>query len=492
MTARALGLTLATAAFILLATANSGGYRYGVSDQSFYATAVVKDLHPDFFPRDSRLLSVESHLMWADEIVGGLVRTLHVAQPPVYLAIYLATLGLLFAGAIAFGRAAGLSWWAIAFLLLLLTFRHRIAKTGANSLEGYMHPRTLAFALGVLALAAGLVRREVWAIVGIAMAACWHPTTALWFGIVLAVALMTPRARQRPVAIALVLAISTLIAVWILWRGPLAGRLVVMDPAWLAALSEKDYLFPHEWPVYAWLLNLAYPLIILAIYRRRRRRGVLAPGEPFLVAGLIALALVFLISVPFTMLRIALAVQLQVTRVFWILDFFVAAYIAWWIVDDRLRDRRVGRNVAVGLLALASLARGTYLLSLDRQLFTPDLPRTPWIDAMTWLKAQPASSYVLADPTHTWKYGVSVRFAAEKDTLLEFGKDSALAIYDREVAMNVTERLEALRDFPDLTAPDLRRLAARYGLDVVVLEVSHPVDLPELYRNRQFVIYTLQ
>jgi hypothetical protein len=152
----------------------------------------------------------------------------------------------------------------------------------------------------------------------------------------------------------------------------------------------------------------------------------------------------------------------------------------------------MARRLAVAVLAAASLGRGAYLLSLDRQLFTVDFPRTPWIEAMTWLKNRPGPWHVLADPGHAWKYGVSVRLAAEKDTLVESGKDSALAIYDRPLAMQVAERVDAVRDFDDLNAPDLHRLAARFGLDVVVLETTRSVDLPELYRNRQFVIYQLQ
>jgi hypothetical protein len=486
------GLAVAAAVFVLAATANSGGYRYGVSDQAFYATAVVKDLHPDFFPRDSGLLAVESHLMWADEIVAGLIRILHVDQPPLYLAIYVATLLLLFIGAVAFGRSAGMSWWAVAVLLLLLTFRHRIAKTGANSLEGYMHPRMFAFVLGVLALAFLLGRRERWALVTTIAAACWHPTTALWFGIVVGVGLIAPRfSRRRAPFLGLLLA-GALTTSWAVWRGPLSGRLVIMDPQWLTVLSEKDYLFPHQWPLYAWLINLAYPLVLLAIYRRRRARGVLVAGEPAVVAGLLVLAAVFAVSLPLTVFRVALAVQLQVTRVFWVLDFAVAAYLAWWLADDWLRDRRMGRIVMTALLAVMSIGRGAFLLSQDRHLFSPSLPDTPWIEAMTWLKDRPEQWHVLADPGHAWKYGGSVRLAAEKDTLVESGKDSALAIYDRDIAMRVAERLAAVPDFNGISKEDLQQLASRFGLDVVVLPVGEDPGFPVLHRNDQFAIYRLR
>jgi hypothetical protein len=495
---RRLALTVGAFLFGLVATANSGGYRYGVSDQAFYATAVVKDLHPSFFPRDTPLLETQARLMWSDEIVAGFARAFGVDLPPLFFALYVLTLLALFFSAVVFGRAAGLSWWAVATLLILLTFRHRIAKTGANSLEGYMHPRELAFALGVAALSCLLRGRYLWAAVWTLLSACWHPTTAFWFAVVIAVGVVAARESRtrlesrRTIALAAIVVAS--VALWLVLRGPLAGRLVTMDAAWLAVLAEKDYLFPHEWPLYAWIANLAYPIIIVLVFRRRRVQGVTVPGEAPLVTGMLALVGIFVISLPLTALRLALPVQMQVTRVFWLLDFTMAVYLAWWLAEDVAGRRQVMRAVIIGVLAAFSLGRGYYLsfTQPNRQLIAVSLPRSPWVEAMQWLKAQPPTRYVLADPGHAWKYGVSVRLAAEKDTLIESGKDTALALYDRNIAMAVADRLAALRDFDQLTTPAALALRARYGLDVVVLEHTQRLELPELYRNREFVIYDLR
>ena len=42
--------------FLVLATANGGGYRYGVSDQAFWIPAAVRALQPASFPRDAGLI----------------------------------------------------------------------------------------------------------------------------------------------------------------------------------------------------------------------------------------------------------------------------------------------------------------------------------------------------------------------------------------------------------------------------------------------------
>jgi hypothetical protein len=466
-----------------------------VSDQAFYATAVVKDLHPSLFPRDTPFLETQSRLQLSDEILASLSRLTGADLPPVFLAVYVVTLVLLFAGSVAFARAAGFSWWATSGFLVLLTFRHRIARTGANSLEGYTHPRQLAFGLGVIAVAAFLRERYIWMVAAIIGAAAWHPTTAFWFALVLGTAAMVVHRRAWPWLAAAIAAATTVGVYLVVSSGPLGGRLVIMDADWLKVLAEKDYLFPHQWPLYAWLANLAYPLVIFLIYRRRRQRGISVRGEGALVTGWLVLVPVFLVSLPFTMMRIALAVQAQVTRVFWLLDFATAAYLAWWLLDSVGGTRPRVRAAVLVVLAAASVGRGVFLVAgpdSGRQLVRLDLPDTPWVEAMRWIKDQPASWYVLADPGHAWKYGVSVRLAAEKDTLVEAGKDTALAMYDRRVAMAVGERLAAVPDFDRLTTAGARALRARYGLDVAIVLRSHRLELPVLHENAEFVVYDLR
>lgn len=490
---RRLALAGALLLFVWLATANSGGYRYGVSDQAFYSAAVLKAEDPELFARDTPLLEAQSRLQWSDEILAAIRRVTAIDLPVLYLVVYLATLVALAAAAWAFGRAARFSPWAIALLLIFLTFRHRIAKTGANSLEGYMHPRMLAFALGVAALAATLRGRFGWAIAATVASAIWHPTTAFWFGIVVAAAAVLDPRWRRPVLVAGAAAGAA--GIWAATAGPLAGRLVTMDPAWLAVLGDKDYLFPTGWPAYAWITNLAYPVVIAVLYRRRVARGAAVPGERAFVLALLALTAVFLVTVPFTAARLALAVQSQSTRVFWVLDFAAVAYLAWWLTSDVVRTR-TARLAVVGVVLALSIGRGVYQLTAGdggRELVRIDYAATPWMDAMRWLAAQRPSWHVLADPGHAWKYGVSARLAARKDTLLESSKDSALAMYDRAIAMRVADRTVAIGAYPDMTTARLRQLDADYSLDAAIVETAfalHP--FPELFRNGQFVIYDLR
>jgi hypothetical protein len=102
---------------------------------------------------------------------------------------------------------------------------------------------------------------------------------------------------------------------------------------------------------------------------------------------------------------------------------------------------------------------------------------------------------VWADPGHAWKYGTSVRVAAERDVFLEESKDSALALYSRPLAMRVIERRRFLegRDLgssgsgQDGAAELARELRERFDVDYLVTEAR--LDLPLVYDNAQFHIY---
>src|SRR3954471_21294730 len=146
--------------FVLLATLNSAGYRYGASDQAFYIPAVLRHLDPALFPADRAVIDAQARLIVADDLLAWMDRLTHLSLPRLFFALYLVTLALLALGAARIGAHFYRTPWAVAALAAALTLRHAIAKTGANTLEGYFPPRQLAFALGLLAVGCVLDRRE--------------------------------------------------------------------------------------------------------------------------------------------------------------------------------------------------------------------------------------------------------------------------------------------------------------------------------------------
>lgn len=236
--------------FIVLATANGAGYRYGVSDQAFYIPAVVHALDPETFPRDGPLIEAQARLMVLDELLAGVMRATGLPLPALFAAGYFLSLALIWIALTLVGESLYLHRWTTVGLMAAFTLRHRITRTSANTLEPYFHPRMLAFAVCTLAVAAVLRRRSWTAIALVALGGVIHPTTALWFAVLIGVALIVSDRALRPALLACS-GLAIVAAVWAVTAGPLAESLVVIDADWRQVLASKDSLFPHEWPVAA-------------------------------------------------------------------------------------------------------------------------------------------------------------------------------------------------------------------------------------------------
>jgi hypothetical protein len=268
-----------------------------------------------------------------------------------------------------------------------------------------------------------------------------------------------------------------------------------MDARWVSVLDLKDYVFPTQWPLSAWLVNLSYAAIVWAGHRMRAARSVATPREGALVFGVLALVALFLSSLPFVMMRLALAVQLQVSRVFWMLELMAAIYLVWMALEFAGRgsvERPVRRWVTIAL-AVAAVARGTYIMRVEqpgRPLVQITVPQDDWTDVMQWLRSTQLDAHVLADPNHAFRYGTSERILGERDVLLEGSKDTALAIYSRAVAYRVRERIDAIGDFDELQPATIMALAAKYDLRYLVTE--RPMPFTRVYANRRFNVYSLK
>jgi hypothetical protein len=477
--------------FVVLATLNSAGYRYGASDQAFYVPAVIARLHPDYYPRDRPLIASQARLTLSDETIAAIARVTRAPVPALFAVLYTCTLVLLALAAISIGRVYFRTPWAILAFLAVLTLRHSIMKTGTNSLEGYFHPRQVAFALGAWALACFLRGRLTAAVLLVLAGGLLHPTTAMWFAVWLGVAAVVANRRLVPAAVAVAVA-GAAAGAWALTAGPLAGRMAAMDPAWLATLASKDYLFPLDWPIDAWLVNLAYPVVIVWLFRRRAAAGIAHPRELPVVAGALALFAAFLVSLPFNAAHVQIAIQLQPARIFWMLDFLATIYVVWALVED-LGGSPARARAAAAVLCLLPVLRGGYVATVvfpRRPMFAVGLPDNEWGRVMAWARQSPADSQWLADPLHALLYGTSVRVAGERDVFVEAAKDQAIGMYDRGVAMRTRDRVAAIGDFHALTAAHARDLASTYGIDFLV--TGERLDLPLAFESGGLRVYRLR
>jgi hypothetical protein len=266
-----------------------------------------------------------------------------------------------------------------------------------------------------------------------------------------------------------------------------------MDPGWLGAIQDKEYLFPLRWPLSAWLLNLGYVAVIVAVYRRREATGATVPREGALVLGCLGLALVFLVAVALNAGRVALAIQLQPARLFWMLDFLATVYLVWAIADSAAGGSRRPVLAAAAILALSTV-RGAYVMLVefpDRPLFQVSVPGD-WGRVMAWAGRTGKATSWLAHPDHAARYGTSLRMAAARDVFVEGTKDAAVGMYDRAIALRTRDRLRALADLGDFDTlpPDaIRRLADTHAIDYLVTEQQLP--FPIAFQSGPIRVYEL-
>jgi hypothetical protein len=484
-------IALATA-FVVLATLNTAGYRYGVSDQAFYIPAIAAAGDPALFPRDRPLFGPQGGLTAIDDLMAWMSSGAGIPLPLMFFALYLITLLLLFSAYAALGTLLYRSGWTTAAFCLAMTLRHRIPRTAANTLEGYFHPRVLAFSIGLLACWSFLRGRPGRAIAAVALAGLIHPTTGAWFATAVGVALLVAGDIPRRLAPWVVLG-GLAIDAWMVTAGPLRGSLAVMDPEWLQAFANKDYVFPNEWSPGTWVLNLFPPVLIAAGYGMRRRAGITLPREGAFVAGILALVIVFLVSLPFIAAKVALAVQLQFSRIFWIEDVIASLYVVWLLAEGSAPALSARRVIAVAsVVGALATARGVFVGFFEhpgRGVVQLDLPRDDWGDLMRWLRTTPPDAHVLADRGHASKYGSSVRVGGLRDVYLEEVKDTAMSLYSRDVALRVVSRIRKIGNQDHWTESSLAALAADEGLTLVITE--RRFDLPVVYENARFRVYRL-
>ncbi len=154
--------------------------------------------------------------------------------------------------------------------------------------DEYLHPRTLATAFLLLALAA-VLDRKIWvAPLWVAAAALLHPTMAAAGALHLAFIAWRPPKQLRPATQpAAGLAAAALVSLPLLGDG---------NEAWREILATRWYLYPLQWPWYAWL-GVAVPVALLAWFARLEQgsgglvnhisRRLIASGLTGVVVGVI-------------------------------------------------------------------------------------------------------------------------------------------------------------------------------------------------------------
>jgi len=163
-------LVLAVGALLVL------GYHPGLEDDAYYLTAIKQRLNPALFPHDADFFRLQFQATIFDRLIAASVRLSHI---PLEWAALLWQFAAVFAILVACWRISR-QWAGVVLVAVLLSIP--VSGTGISLVDQHLHPRALATACVLWAVAMTLERRFLLAGVLLAGAASVHAIMAA-FGI---------------------------------------------------------------------------------------------------------------------------------------------------------------------------------------------------------------------------------------------------------------------------------------------------------------------
>jgi hypothetical protein len=491
------------------------GYHPGAEDDGVYLAAIKKDLNPVLYPHDADFFKVQLQATIFDKVIARSVRLTHLPVASAILAWQFISIFLILWGCLRISERifdeAHAQWAAVALIAALLTLP--VAGTALYIDDQYLHPRALATAAILAAIAAVLDRRRVVTGLLLVLAFVIHPLMAS-FGISFCIFLSWPT-RVRP-------------SVYSAAALPLAWVFQSTSPAWQQAANTRDYYFLSRWQWYEWL-GVVAPLFLLGCFYQTARRedlrvdGGAAPeganasvgltaslkrcpdtnrGYPHttqaraLIASRAALFGVFQFIVA---LAIMLPPSLQRLRPFQPMRYLHLLYILLFLLIGGTIGQKILRRHAYRW-ALLFIPLGVGMFWAQRLTF----PATPhfewpgaargnaWVEAFQWVRDNtPSDSLFALDPYYMKMPGEdfhSFRALAERSVLADYVKDASVATQVPSLSGRWKDEVDAQGGWKDYHLEDFQRLRARFGVNWVVVASPGVQGLECPFRNRAVLV----
>ena len=476
-------LLLLLAAFAFLVQ----GYHPGLEDDAFYLAAIKQNLNPALFPHDADFFRLQFQATVFDKLIALSLRWSHVPLEWGILFWQLGTTFFILWGCWRIARRCfaevHAQWAAVTMVAVLLTLP--VSGTELSLTDQYLHPRALATALILAAIAAGLDAR--WVLAGALLTAAFfvHAIMAA-FGASYCLFLLWKPAKpmetdQRRTAALAALGV------------PLGWIFEPASEAWRRAAATRPFYFVLRWYWYEWL-GVVAPLALLWWFRalaQRRGSTVLARvAERLVFFGVFQLAVALIMLLPPRLERLR---PLEPMR------FLHLVYLLFVLLAGGLLGRYVLKRHALRwLLLFVPLSAGMFYA--QRQMYPATAHLEPpgvsshnsWVEAFRWISRNtPVDSQFALDPRYMELPGEDYhgfRALAERSVLADEVKDAGMVARVPRLAPRWLREVEAQRGWRDFKRPDFLRLKAEFGVDWVVLTVPGVEGLPCPYRNAQVMV----
>lgn len=463
------------------------GYHPGLEDDGIYLPAVKADLNPALYPHNADFFRLQVQATVFDRFMAGFIR---ITRIPVAWAELLWQLIALFVVLWAchsiarqLFRELRAQWAAVAMVSAMFTLP--VSGTALFLMDQHLHPRNLATALILLAVAWLLEGKRWLAAPLLVLAFAMHPLMAA-LGISFCIFLAAALSETVPIRLR-ALRSSAAAALPLGW---------VFEPAnsgWRKALDTHTYYYLYKWHWYEWLGALAPLMLFWLLWRVARRRG-----EPLLARfalavfayGIFQQAVAFVMLTPREFIRLT---PLQPMRYLQLVYFFMVL-VAGALLGKFLLKASVWRWGAFLLLVNAGMLTAQCAeFSASPHLELPGRPSSnPWLQAFAWIRTNtPVDAYFALDPKYLELPGEDYhgfRALAERSQLADAVKDAAAVTQVPGLGPEWERQVTAEQGWRTFGPGDFERLKREFGVDWVLVALPQTAGLDCRWRNRLLAV----
>jgi hypothetical protein len=468
---------LSVAAFVIM------GYHPGLEDDAFYLAAIKRNLNPALFPHDADFFRLQFQATIFDKLIALSVRATHLPLAWVVLLWQLAAIFFILHGCWRIARRcfseSAARWAAVAMVGALLTIP--VTGTGISLADQYLHPRNLATAL-ILAAIADVVDRKVWRAGTLLIVAFLIHALMAAFGVSLCAFLMWKQRSyaRRPSGVSTA---ATSLVPFLIPIGLAIPLKWVFEPAsdaWRQAAATRGFYFIGRWQWYEWLGVFA-PLVLLYMFECWQDSSF-PDGESelaVLTSSLVAYGFFQTVAG----LIIMLTPRLERLRPFEPMRYLHLIYVFFFLIVGGLLGRYVLKERAYRwLLLFIPLSGGMFYA--QRELYPAsahiEMPsaasQNPWLAAFAWIRQNtPVDALFAINPHYMTLPGEDYhgfRALAERSVLADYEKDGGMAARVPRLAPRWLQEVNAQSGWEHFQRKDFQRLHNDFGVTWLVLTRS--------------------
>ena len=467
------------------------GYHPGFEDDGVYLTAVKANLNPALYPQNSDFFRLQ---MQATVFDGSMAHFIRWTGIPVVWAELLWQFAALFlilwacrriaARIFPEARGQGAAVWA-AVAMVAAMFTLPVAGTALNIADQHLHPRNLATAFLLIAVAWILEGKRWQAVPLLVLAFALHPIMA---ALGMSFCLFLTLALREPVPFPLRAAQSSLAA-----AAPLGWIFAPTSPSWRLALASRTYYSVYRWAWYEWLGALAPLFLFWLLWRVAEKKGQNRLGRFALAVfayGVFQQIVAMALLAPESLARLT---PLQPMRYLHLVYIFMALAAGGLLGSFVLKTK--AWRWAIYLLVING---GMFLVQWEliddgAHLELPWMaPANPWLQAFDWIRLNtPTDAYFALDPRYLAAPGEgfhSFRALAERSQLADGIKDTAVAMEVPSLAPAWHEQQLAQAGWSRFTIADFERLKAQFGVDWLLVSNPQPHGLDCRWHNAALAV----